>query len=267
MAIASAKVAYQLYKELFGSDRFQALAQKGARTQRVLWASTGTKNPEYSDVKYVESLIGPDTINTVPIETLDAYRDHGKPAARIEEGVQDAYDVLEGLSQTGIDIDQVTQQLEDEGVAKFNKALDQLTATIHEKREATFKEPLDRQSFHLGDYEKAAKTQLADLEKTQFSSRLWRKDASLWKSDPVDQGEIRNGLGWLYVAEKMVENLRELEAFKADILEACFEHVLVLGMGGSSLTPLVFERTFGWQKGALPFDRPGFHRSGDHPAN
>ncbi len=251
-AIASARVAYQLYKEIFGSDRFQKLAQKGARTQRVLWASTGTKNPEYSDVKYVESLIGSDTINTVPIETLDAYRDHGKPASRIEEGVQDAYDVLEGLGQTGIDIDQVTQQLEDEGVTKFNKALDQLTASLNEKREATFKEPLDRQSFHLGEYEKAAKTQLADLEKAQFGSRMWRKDASLWKSDPSNQGEIRNGLGWLYVAEKMVENLRELEAFKADVLEACFEHVLVLGMGGSSLTPLVFERTFDWQKGALP---------------
>jgi len=147
VAIASARVAYQLYKEIFGSDRFQKLAQKGARTQRVLWASTGTKNPEYSDVKYVEPLIGPDTINTVPIETLDAYRDHGKPASRIEEGVQDAYDVLEGLGQTGIDIDQVTQQLEDEGVTKFNKALDQLTASLNEKREATFKEPLDRQSF------------------------------------------------------------------------------------------------------------------------
>ncbi len=251
-AIASAKVAYQIYKEMFGSERFKRLAQKGARTQRVLWASTSTKNPKYPDVKYVEPLIGPDTINTVPIETLDAYRDHGRPAARVEEGVQEARSVLEGLGQLGIDIDEITQQLEDEGVEKFNKALDQLMSSLKDKREVSLQEPVDRQLFQLGKYDEAFESQLDRLEKMQFSSRLWKKDASLWKSDPESQKTIHNALGWLFVAEKMEENLRELEAFKTEVLQAGFEHVLVLGMGGSSLTPLVFERTFGWSKGALP---------------
>ncbi len=251
-AIASAKMAYQIYKELFGSERFMRLAQKGARSQRVLWASTSTKNPKYSDVKYVEPLIGPDTINTVPIETLDAYRDHGKPAATVEEAVQDARAVLEGLNQVGIDIDQVTQQLEDEGVEKFNKALDQLMSSLKEKRVASFKEPVDRQVFQLGQYGEAFEAQVDRLEQMQFGNRLWKKDASLWKDDPGTQQAIHNSMGWLFVAEKMEENLRELEAFEADVLRAGFDHVLVLGMGGSSLTPMVFERTFGWKKGALP---------------
>lgn len=133
VAIASAKVAYDIYKEMIAGDRYRKLAQMGARPQRLLWASTGTKNPDYSDVKYVEPLIGPDTINTVSVETLNAYRDHGKPAASLEQGKQAAYQVLEGLHQVGIDLDAVTQQLEDEGVAKFNKALEQSLASLSEK--------------------------------------------------------------------------------------------------------------------------------------
>jgi transaldolase len=143
-AIASAKVASQIYAEIFGSERFRKLAQKGARTQRLLWASTGTKNPEYSDVKYVEPLIGPDTINTLPVETLNAYRDHGDPALRLGEGAQAACQVLEDMQQVGIDLDAVTQQLEDEGVAKFVNATDQLMAALSQKSAAAFQEPQDR---------------------------------------------------------------------------------------------------------------------------
>jgi transaldolase len=135
VAIASAKMAYQIYQRIFGQDRFQALAAKGARTQRVLWASTSTKNPEYSDVKYVEPLIGPETVNTAPMETLDAYRDHGNPAARLEEGVDEAASVLQRLPELGIDLNQVTQQLEDEGIEKFNKPYDSLLNTLEKKRQ------------------------------------------------------------------------------------------------------------------------------------
>ena len=130
VAVASAKMAYQIYKDIFGSARFRKLADKGARTQRLLWASTGTKNPDYSDVKYVDSLIGPDTVNTVPVETLDAYRDHGDPKARLEQDVERAGWVLERLSELGINIDKLTQQLEDEGVEKFNKPFDKLIETL-----------------------------------------------------------------------------------------------------------------------------------------
>jgi transaldolase len=130
VAIASAKMAYHIYKEVFRSDRFKELAAQGARAQRVLWASTSTKNPDYSDVKYVEALIGPDTINTAPLETLDAFRDHGDPNARLEQNVEKARSVLERLPELGINIDHVTQQLEDEGVEKFNKPFDKILQTL-----------------------------------------------------------------------------------------------------------------------------------------
>jgi transaldolase len=140
VAIASAKVAYQIYQEIFGSERFHKLSDQGARPQRLLWASTSTKNPDYSDVKYVETLIGRETINTIPPETLDAYREHGKPSSQLEEGTQEAYQVLEGLRQARIDLVALTQQLEDEGVMKFSKAFEQLMAALREKRTASSKE-------------------------------------------------------------------------------------------------------------------------------
>ena len=135
-AIASAKLAYAIYKDVFGGKRFRKLKEAGAHPQRVLWASTGTKNPAYSDVKYVEALIGQETIDTIPLETLDAYRDHGQPALRLEEGMEDAPRVLENLRRLSIDIDQVTQQLEDEGIEKFVKPFDQLMAALREKHAA-----------------------------------------------------------------------------------------------------------------------------------
>jgi transaldolase len=143
VAIASAKVAYQIYQEIFGGRRFQKLAQMGARTQRLLWASTGTKNPEYSDVKYIDTLIGRETINTIPPETLSAYRDHGEPSLQLEKGIQEAYHVLEGLHQAGIDLDGLTQQLEDDGVTKFNKAFEHLMVALQEKRAASYQEPIN----------------------------------------------------------------------------------------------------------------------------
>jgi transaldolase len=135
VAIASAKLAYTIYKRLFSSDRFRALAAKGARTQRVLWAGTSTKNPDYPDVKYVEPLIGPDTVNTLPPETLEAYRDHGNPASRLEEGIDHAAALMQRLPELHIDINQATQQLEDEGIEKFNKPYDSLLKTLEAKRQ------------------------------------------------------------------------------------------------------------------------------------
>ena len=133
VAIASAKVAYQIYKEIFGSDRFKKLTEQGTRVQRLLWASTGNKNPDYSDVKYVEALIGADTVNTIPVETLDAYRDHGDPKARLEKGTEQADWVLQRLLALGINIDKMTQQLEQEGVKKFKHPFDELMKTLTER--------------------------------------------------------------------------------------------------------------------------------------
>jgi transaldolase/glucose-6-phosphate isomerase len=252
VAIASAKIAYQMYQEIFDSERFLKLAGQGARTQRLLWASTSTKSPADSDVKYVEALIGPETVNTVPVETLNAYRDHGQPAPRLEEHVPEAYEVLDHLPQVGVDLNKVTQQLEDEGVEKFNKPFDQLMATLEEERAAALREPLDRQALSLGSYEEAVQIRINELEEEQFDARLWRKDPTLWKTNPKDQEVIRNALGWLHVAEKMEENLNELDDFLAEVKTAGFHHVVHMGMGGSSLAPLVFERTFKPGKNGLP---------------
>ena len=133
VAIASAKIAYQIYQELFNSERFEALEAQGANVQRLLWASTSAKNPAFSDVKYVEALIGADTVNTLPLETLNAYRDHGKPQARLEQNVAEAHQVLAQLPTLGIDLDQLTQQLEDEGVEKFNKPFDKLLTILTQR--------------------------------------------------------------------------------------------------------------------------------------
>jgi transaldolase len=130
VAIASAKMAYQIYKEIFWSGRFKDLAVQGARVQRLLWASTSTKNPDESDVKYMEALIGPDTVNTAPLDTLDAYRDHGDPKPRLEQDVEEARLVLARLLELGISLDHVTHQLEDDGVEKFNKPFDKLLQTL-----------------------------------------------------------------------------------------------------------------------------------------
>jgi len=133
IAIASAKVAYQMYREIFSSDRFSKLVNSGARTQRLLWASTSTKNPADSDTKYIEALIGPDTVNTVPIETLNAYRDHGHPEQRLDQKVPEAYQLLNKLGAVGIDLNAVTQRLEAEGVDKFVAAFNRLIASLKEK--------------------------------------------------------------------------------------------------------------------------------------
>lgn len=143
VAVASAKKACQLHREIFGGDRFKKLAVRGARVQRLLWASTGVKNPEYSDVKYVEALIGPDTVNTVPLETLNAYRDHGEPRVRIDDDMDEAHRVLDLLPELGIMMGTMTQRLEDEGVAKFIKPFDKMMAILEERKNEGNPEPVD----------------------------------------------------------------------------------------------------------------------------
>jgi len=244
VAIASAKIAYQIYKEVFSTERFQKLAAQGARTQPVLWASTSTKNPSYSDVKYVEALIGPDTINTLPMETLNAYRDHGDPAPRLEVDVAKARKVLEMLPEIGINLGDVTEQLEDEGVDKFVKPFDRLIAALEEKRKESLAEPVDVQELHLNPHKDHVDSRMSKLESSDFGKRLWRKDASLWKNDPESQRMICRSMGWLHVADKMVNHVPHLEAFACQVIDAGFSHLVHMGMGGSSLAPLVFQESF-----------------------
>jgi transaldolase/glucose-6-phosphate isomerase len=252
VATASARTAYQIYKGIFAGERFQSLAARGARPQRLLWASTSTKNPVYSDAKYVEPLIGPDTVNTVPLATLNAYRDHGNPAPRLEEGAQSARDAIEQLQQVGIDIDRVTARLEDEGVRKFIEPFDRLMDTLEKRCTAALLGPLDGQTLSLGEDRETVEKRIENLEKVRFSERLWRKDVTLWEKAAKDSRKVGRALGWLHVAEKMEESCKELTDFAAEVREAGFRRVVHMGMGGSSLTPLVLRRILGLGPEGLP---------------
>jgi len=244
VAIASAKVAYQIWKRIFRGERFERLAAKGARPQRLLWASTSTKNPAYSDVMYVEALIGPDTVTTLPLETLHAYRDHGVPSLRIEEQAGEARRTLARLTEAGVNLRMVTDQLEREGIEKFSTSMNHLLATLEERRRGAANEPIDRQTLQFGADLPTVRARLTALDADHFPARLWRRDPSLWTSDPKAQAIVRDGLGWLHVAEKLEENLDDLAAFATEVRAAGFRHVLHMGMGGSSLAPLVVARTF-----------------------
>jgi transaldolase/glucose-6-phosphate isomerase len=249
-AIANAQLAYAEFRRHFSTVRFSALAAKGARLQRPLWASTSTKNPAYPDVMYVEALIGPDTVNTMPPATLVAYKDHGRPELRLTEEVRDAQRVIEQLEEFGIRMDDVTQQLEDEGVAAFAKSFDTLLAVVETRRQAVLINA--RQRLALGRAQKAVDAALAQLEADRFGARLWQKDPTLWKpDDPAHQAEIKIRLGWLDVAETMAGRVTELTTFAGEVRRAGFTHAVLCGMGGSSLAPEVMRTTFGVAKGYL----------------
>jgi transaldolase len=137
LAIANAKLAYQHYLDVFSSERWQFLEGKGASKQRCLWASTSTKNPEYRDVMYVEELIGPETVNTMPLETIEAFQDHGEVRGdTVLDGIDEAHALLQQLADAGVDYDDVTDTLEAEGVQKFSDSFDQIVDSIREKRSA-----------------------------------------------------------------------------------------------------------------------------------
>jgi transaldolase/glucose-6-phosphate isomerase len=245
VAIANAKLAYQLYKKIFSGERWQRLAQQGAQTQRLLWASTGTKNKAYSDVLYVDELIGPDTVNTMPPATMDAYRDHGRPRASLEEDVESATRVMDALPGAGISIDAVTAKLVEDGVRLFADAADQLYAAVQKKRRSVLGSKLNTMNYKLPEQiQKDVEAALEDWRKEGKVRRLWSADASLW----TEQDEA-NWLGWLEVVDKQLKGVAHLQAFADDIKQAGFKDVLLLGMGGSSLGPEVFGKTFGTKPG------------------
>ncbi len=252
IAIASAKIAYQICKELFATDRFRKLEEKGARPQRVLWASTSTKNPDYSDIKYVEALIGPSTINTLPQETINAYRDHGHPEVRLENDVEKSYEIMEKLKTVGVDIDKVTSELIEEGIDKFNKPYDETMESLTKKMKESEEQQVDSLEFRPRDLKLTVADRIKILEDMAFSERIWKKDTTLWSDNDSTQSQIANSLGWLHVAEKMLANVPDLRRFTSEIRSEDFRHVVHLGMGGSSLAPMVFQRTFQKGKDGLP---------------
>src|SRR5579862_3573457 len=242
VAIANAKLAYQHYQRLYREDeRWRRLAQQGAQTQRLLWASTSTKNPAYSDVLYVDELIGADTVNTMPPATMDAYRDHGRPRASLEEDVEGARAIMAALPQAGISIEAVTAKLVEDGVRQFADAADQLYAAVQKKRRRVLGSKLNAMSWKLpAPLDKEVEATLEDWRREGKVRRLWGGDASLWTE--TDEAKW---LGWLTVVDQQLAAAAQLEDFAAEVKSAGVSDVLLLGMGGSSLGPEVLGLTFG----------------------
>jgi len=249
IAIANAKIAYQEFKKVFESDRFLKLRDKGARVQRPLWASTGTKNPKYSDVLYIEALIGADTVNTIPPATYDAFKDHGKVEPTLEQGVDDAQKVLDTFEAKGFSLDAITTKLTEDGVKSFNESFISLMATIESRRAEVVRGLAERVTLHLGAHQAAVDEAVRRADKEKFVSRIWSKDATLWKTDEAHKKIITNALGWLSVMETVSSGMDNLDSVLADIKASGFRHVVVLGMGGSSLCSEVLRHVFGKREG------------------
>ncbi len=246
-AIANAKMAYASFKRIFESPRFEALKRKGARVQRPLWASTSTKDPSYPDVLYITELIGQHTVNTMPPATIDAWRDHGKPAATLEVGMDQAPELFTKLKALGIDFNKVTDKLTADGVRSFSQSFTDLMRAIEQRREMSLPGIKERHVSSLGQYEGDLKAALDEITAKKTIERFWKKDAAVWSDNADDQKIINNALGWLTVTDLMQTKVKELKAFAEEIHNAGFKHAVVLGMGGSSLCPEVLRRTFGKQ--------------------
>ncbi|HEU4596685.1 MAG TPA: bifunctional transaldolase/phosoglucose isomerase [Pyrinomonadaceae bacterium] len=249
-AVANAKLAYQKFKEIFHGERFGELKAKGAQVQRCLWASTGTKNPKYSDVLYVDNLIGPETVNTVPPATYTAIRDHGKVAPTLEEGLDECRALVSQLGELGIDLKAVTEKLQKDGLDAFVNSFDTLVESIEAKRDALLSGIHERVASGLGKFSEAVNVAVKEADKGDVMRRIWRKDAALWKDDEAHQKIIKNSLGWLTVADTMIGVEDDLIVFADRVRnERGFKHVMLCGMGGSSLCPEVLRQSFGKQDG------------------
>src|ERR1700678_3386518 len=240
VAIANGKLTYEAYQRIFSTPRWKALAAKGAQTQRVLWASTSTKNKNYRDVLYVEELIGPDTVNTVPPATLDDFRDHGKPRQSLTEDVESARKTMADLAAVGIVMKDVTDKLTADGVKLFADAFDTLLAAVEKSAKRSSPPKVNQQSASLpSDLDAAIKKNLNDWRGSGKVKGPWQGDASLWTNE-----DEANWLGWLGITDGQISNTVKLKALAEDVAGGGFDDILLLGMGGSSLCPEVLSRTY-----------------------
>jgi transaldolase / glucose-6-phosphate isomerase len=243
IAIANAKLAYQDYKRLIAGERWEKLAAKGAKPQRLLWASTGTKNKEYSDVLYVEELIGADTVNTMPPATLEAFRNHGRPRDSLEENIEEARHALAELERSGVSLDEITAELVKDGVKQFADAADKLYGAVAHKRATVLGSAIDHQTLALGG--ELAKAVAKDTDEWRASAkirRLWRRDKHVWTGTDEDKW-----LGWLTSPAKA--DIADYEDYAGRVKGQNFSDAVVLGMGGSSLGPEVLAMTFPKKEG------------------
>src|ERR671921_433560 len=244
--LANARAAYLRFKETFHGERFARLREAGASVQRPLWASTGVKNPKYPDTLYVDGLVGPETVNTMPMATLLAAADHAKVEGNTVE--LDPEPDLRALAEAGIDLDDVTDKLLREGVDKFVEPMDKLLEGLDAKREAIVtSRPPTIQAQIPDDLEPRIAERVKRAMVEDVAHRIWKKDDTLW--GPAGQAEVANRLGWLTFADTMLDGLDDLESFAAEIRDEGFTDVVLLGMGGSSLAPEVIRQSFGDQGG------------------
>ncbi|MCB0284769.1 MAG: bifunctional transaldolase/phosoglucose isomerase, partial [Calditrichaeota bacterium] len=248
-AIASAKIAYQSFKKIFSGEKWRRLAEKGARVQKPLWASTSTKDALYSDVRYIENLIGPSTVNTLPDASIEAFANHGKIINNtVEEGVDQAKQIFKDLKKIGIDIDFVTQQLVNEGIEKFVTPYDNLMKTLSDKRLQFVSDKVSAQNIVFGENEADIKDTFDALNEKQIARRIFAKDPYIWTADKDEAELIRKRLGWLNI-EDFVKRSDEIVQFASEIKNENFKYVVLLGMGGSSLSSVVAKETFGSSQG------------------
>lgn len=247
--IANLKLTYQKFKEIFLGPEFASIKAGGGAVQRPLWASTSTKDPHYPDLMYVENVVGPDTVNTMPPQTLDALLDHGTIAAdTVESDLAGVADVMRALQEAKISLFEVTEQLQVEGLTLFSDSFAALLGAIVYKQKLLESGGAERVRLALGPSQPQYDKALDALASADVLKRLWALDPTLWSSDPADAEIVKKSLGWLTIQQHMLESVPELKAFGTDVREK-FDFAVVCGMGGSSLAPDILAATFGQFEG------------------
>ncbi len=247
VAVANGRAAYARFQRLFSGPRWEALSKAGARLQRPLWASTGTKNQAYSDVLYVEDLVGPHTVNTLPEATLLAFLDHGRVRPALLDGQEEAERVLGAAADAGIDLKQVASQLLEEGLAAFESDFE---ALLGELRSALDRLPIVKGEPSLGSLSEKVERRLGVLAENEVVRRVWEADHTVWSHDPTEITKP-NRLGWLNVIDPMLEEAPALKRFAQEVAGEGFTTAVLLGMGGSSLAAEVLYSAFGPAPGGL----------------
>ncbi|MBN2303828.1 MAG: bifunctional transaldolase/phosoglucose isomerase [Anaerolineae bacterium] len=244
-AIASAKIAYIHFKEIFEGERFAPLREAGARVQRPLWASTSSKNPNFPDTYYVDSLIGPFTVNTLPPATIDAFADHGTAAATLEENVEEARTIMAKLTEVGVRMDKVVQQLQGDGVESFANDFRRLLEAVEGKRQVILTGVMSRQQTVMAAHAYGIRDRLEQIDRDRIVHRIWEKDPSVWKQESHHQQIISARLGWLDIANADDAFCEPVYTLRDEVKTRGYSHALLLGMGGSSLAAEVMRQTFG----------------------
>jgi transaldolase/glucose-6-phosphate isomerase len=247
VAISNAKIAYEKFRDIFTGPKWKNLTDQGGHVQRLLWTGTGTLNTLYSNTAYVDSLIGPDTVNLMSPFTLNEFREHGTVSLALGKDIEEAHANMRHLKELGVNLNTITKRLQQDEVKTCVKSFQSIIAGIAEKR-GKIRTEWNEFTANLGSYQKQVGQALNQLKDDRIITRIWAHDHTVWKLEP---DKIEDRLGWLHTTEVMLENITSLEEFTNKVRIDGYTHALILGMGGSSLTPEVFRETFGVKEGYL----------------